>query len=120
MSEYELNLLRQRGIAARDAKAGRGALRFTLPPGFCWSEDDRIEIDPDERVQAAIRLVFDRFRELGSARQVFLWVRNAGLQLPVVRAVPRHVVYDGLTEGGARSSAYCGARRPGRSPSIFG
>jgi hypothetical protein len=85
MSEYELNLLRQRGIAARDAKAGRGALRFTLPPGYCWSEDDRIEIDPDERVQDAIRLLFDKFRELGSARQVFLWVRAAALQLPVVR-----------------------------------
>jgi excisionase family DNA binding protein len=85
MSEYELSLLRQRGIAARDAKAGRGALRFQLPPGYCWSEDDRIEIDPDERVQAAIRLVLDKFRELGSARQVFLWARTAALQLPVVR-----------------------------------
>ncbi len=52
MSEYELGLLRQRGLAARDAKAGRGELRFTLPPGFCWSEDDRIEMDPDERVRA--------------------------------------------------------------------
>jgi len=85
MSEYELSLLRQRGIAARDAKAGRGALRFTLPPGYCWTEDDRIEIDPDERVQVAIRLVFEKFRELGSARQVFLWARLARLQLPVVR-----------------------------------
>jgi DNA invertase Pin-like site-specific DNA recombinase len=85
MSEYELSLLRQRGLAARDAKAGRGALRFTLPPGYCWSEDDRIEIDPDERVQEAIRLVFDKFRELGSARQVFLWARTAGVQLPAVR-----------------------------------
>ena len=85
MSEYELSLLRQRGLAARDAKAGRGALRFQLPPGYCWSEDDRIEIDPDERVQAAIRLVFEKFRELGSARQVFLWARMAELQLPVVR-----------------------------------
>src|SRR6266566_4077676 len=34
MSEYELSLLRQRGLAARDSKAGRGALRFTLPPGL--------------------------------------------------------------------------------------
>ena len=85
MSEYELSLLRQRGLAARDAKAGRGALRFQLPPGYCWGEDDRIEIDPDERVQAAIRLVFEKFRELGSARQVFLWARTAELQLPVVR-----------------------------------
>jgi DNA invertase Pin-like site-specific DNA recombinase len=85
MSEYELNLLRQRGLAARDGKAGRGALRFTLPPGLVWTEDGWIELDPDERVQEAIRLVFTKFRELGSARQVFLWVRDAALQLPVVR-----------------------------------
>jgi DNA invertase Pin-like site-specific DNA recombinase len=44
MSEYELSLLRQRGIEARDGKARRGALRFTLPPGYCWSEDGRIEM----------------------------------------------------------------------------
>ena len=52
MSEYELSLLRQRGLAARDAKAGRGELRFTLPPGYCWGENGRIDIDPDERVAA--------------------------------------------------------------------
>jgi DNA invertase Pin-like site-specific DNA recombinase len=85
MSEYELSLLRQRGLAARDSKAGRGALRFTLPPGLVWSEDGRIELDPDERVQGAIQLVFAKFQELGSARQVFLWIRDAALQLPVVR-----------------------------------
>ena len=50
MSEYELSLLRQRGLAARDSKAKRGELRFTLPPGFCWSDACRIEMDPDERV----------------------------------------------------------------------
>ena len=85
MSEYELSLLRQRGLAARDSKAGRGALRFTLPPGLVWSEDERIELDADERVRDAIQLVFAKFQELGSARQVFLWVRDAALQLPVVR-----------------------------------
>jgi len=35
MSEYELSLLRQRGLAARDAKALRGELQFRLPPGYC-------------------------------------------------------------------------------------
>src|SRR5215212_6418599 len=85
VAEYELSLLRQRGLAARDSKAGRGALRFTLPPGLVWSEDGRIELDADERVQDAIQLVFAKFQELGSARQVFLWVRDAALQLPVVR-----------------------------------
>lgn len=71
MSEYELSLMRQRGIAARDSKAKRGEYRFMLPPGFCWSESGKIEIDPDERVSGAIALVFNKFRELGSARQVF-------------------------------------------------
>jgi hypothetical protein len=46
MSEYELSLLRQRGIEARDSKARRGALRFALPPGYCWSEDGRIWLCP--------------------------------------------------------------------------
>ena len=85
MSEYELSLLRQRGIEARDGKARRGELRFTLPPGYCWNEVGRIEIDPDERVSGVICLVFAKFRELGSARQVFLWARQAELLLPVVR-----------------------------------
>jgi DNA invertase Pin-like site-specific DNA recombinase len=85
MSEYELSLLRQRGIEARDGKARRGALRFTLPPGYCWSDDDRIEIDPDERVSGAIRMVFAQYRALGSARQLFLWARQAGILLPVVQ-----------------------------------
>jgi DNA invertase Pin-like site-specific DNA recombinase len=85
MSEYELSILRQRGLAARDSKAGRGALRFQLPPGYCWSGEDRIEIDPDERVQGVIRLIFERFRVLGSARQTFLWLRANAVALPVVR-----------------------------------
>jgi DNA invertase Pin-like site-specific DNA recombinase len=85
MSEYELSLLRQRGLAARDSKAKRGELRFTLPPGYCWSEAGRIEIDPDERVAGTVRMVFAKFHELGSARQVFLWTRQAELMLPAVQ-----------------------------------
>ncbi len=84
MSEYELSLMRQRGLAARDAKARRGEHQFMLPPGFCWSEAGKIEIDPDEHVTDTIRLVFAKFRELGSARQVFLWLRAADIKMPVV------------------------------------
>lgn len=85
MSEYELSLLRQRGLAARDAKAKRGELRFCLPPGYCWSELGRIEIDADERVADAVRLVFRKFRELGSVRQVLLWLTQKRIELPVLR-----------------------------------
>ncbi len=84
MSEYELSLMRQRGIAARDSKAKRGEYQFMLPPGFCWSEAGKIEMDPDEHVAETIRLVFAKFRELGSARQVFLWLRSADIRMPVV------------------------------------
>jgi len=85
MSEYELSLLRQRGLAARDSKARRGELRFALPPGYCWNEIGQIEMDPDERIADVIRLIFDKFRELGSARQVLLWAQDSALTLPVMR-----------------------------------
>jgi DNA invertase Pin-like site-specific DNA recombinase len=85
MSEYELSLLRQRGLAARDSKAKRGELRFALPPGYCWDELGRVEKDPDDRVRDAIELVFRKFRELGSVRQVLLWATQSEIELPVLR-----------------------------------
>jgi DNA invertase Pin-like site-specific DNA recombinase len=84
MSEYELSLLRQRGVAARESKARRGENCFMLPRGFCWSEAGKIEIDPDKHVVAAIRLVFAKFAELGSARQVLPWMRSAEIKMRVV------------------------------------
>jgi len=88
MSEYELSLLRQRGLAARDSKAKRGELRFSLPSGYCWDELGRIEMDPDERISDTLRLLFRKFRELGSVRQVLLWAKDNGVQLPVTRRTP--------------------------------
>lgn len=85
MSEYELSLLRQRGLAARDSKAKRGELRFALPAGFCWDELGRVEKDPDDRIRDSIELVFRKFRELGSVRQVMLWARDSNVELPVLR-----------------------------------
>ena len=63
----------------------RGELRFILPPGYCCNEIGQIEMDPDERVSGVIRLLFDKFQELGSARQVLLWAQDQALQLPITR-----------------------------------
>lgn len=93
MSEYELSLLRQRALGARESKAKRGELRFGLPPGYCWDELGRIEKDPDGRVVEAITLVFRKFVELGSVRQVFFWLQKAELELPVVRQGSRNRIH---------------------------
>jgi hypothetical protein len=66
-------------------KALRGELRFILPPEYCRKEIGQIEMDPDERVGGVIRLLFDKFRELGRARQVLLWAQDQALQLPITR-----------------------------------
>jgi hypothetical protein len=62
-----------------------GSIDLCSHPAFCWSEASKIEIDPDEHVFDTIRFVFTKFRELGSARQVFLWLRSADIKMPVVR-----------------------------------
>jgi DNA invertase Pin-like site-specific DNA recombinase len=82
MSEFELSLFRQRSFEAIRAKARRGELQFCLPIGLCWSETGRIELDADRRVQEAIRLVFRKLNELGSVRQVLLWMRGSRVMLP--------------------------------------
>jgi len=84
MSEAELHIIRARLDGGIRNKAARGELRRGLPVGLVWGEQDgEVLLHPDEAVTGAIRTVFERFGELGSARRVWLWFRSEGLSLPL-------------------------------------
>jgi DNA invertase Pin-like site-specific DNA recombinase len=84
MSEAELHVLRARLLGGIRNKAARGELHRGLPVGLVRGEaDGEVLLHPDESVTAAIRAVFERFAEMGSARRVWLWFRSQGLRFPL-------------------------------------
>jgi Zn-dependent peptidase ImmA (M78 family) len=83
MSELELSMFRQRSQEALKQKARRGALVLGVAAGYVKIGRDRIEKNPDKRVQDALQLVFTKFAELQSARQVHIWLREERIELPV-------------------------------------
>ena len=86
MSELELSLLRARSMEALKQKARRGELFFTVAVGYVKVGRDKIEMDPDLRVREAIGLVFTRFAEMQSIRQVFLSLRGDQIALPYINS----------------------------------
>jgi DNA invertase Pin-like site-specific DNA recombinase len=96
MSEMELSVLRQRAHEAMKLKAARGELFMTVAVGYRKvANEDRIEKEPDRRVQQAIELVFKKFDELQSGRQVHRWLRQENISVPTIAYGPggRHVVW---------------------------
>ncbi|MHA2405822.1 MAG: recombinase family protein [Candidatus Hermodarchaeia archaeon] len=88
LNEYELDLLRQRSVAARQAKARRGELVIVAPVGYIKSLDHGLEKDPDKRVQRAIEIIFEKFFEVGSARQTLMWFLDNQLEIPALHFGP--------------------------------
>jgi DNA invertase Pin-like site-specific DNA recombinase len=84
MSELELSLLRARSMEALRQKARRGELFSTVAVGYVRAGRGKVEMDPDLRVREAIGLVFARFAEMQSIRQVFLSLRADRIALPYI------------------------------------
>jgi DNA invertase Pin-like site-specific DNA recombinase len=127
MSEAELHVLRARLDGGIRNKAARGELRRALPVGLLWDTTDnpagRIRRHPDQAVTGVIAAIFERFAVCGSARGVWLWLREHGLAFPLVRhgytgvadpvtwvAPTYHAVHNVLTH-----PAYAGAYVFGRT-----
>jgi len=124
MSEMELSVFRQRSIEAMKQKARRGELFLTVAVGYVKAGGDRIEKDADRRVQGAIALVFRRFAELQTIRQVLVWFRQEKVLLPALgeggaadRIIWRLPVYPTLHHmltNPVHASAYAFGRRTAR------
>lgn len=83
MSEMELHTMRGRLERGRLNKAARGALFIALPIGYLVRPDGAADMDPDEEVRAVVRLVLQKFDELGTAYAVFAYLRQHGIRLPI-------------------------------------
>lgn len=83
MSEAELHQIKMRQDAGKRSKAARGELSQALPVGLERSRDGQVTLHPDEEIQARLRLIFDKFRELGAARAVMRYLHREGLKVPV-------------------------------------
>jgi DNA invertase Pin-like site-specific DNA recombinase len=82
MAQAELHFLHARLQGGKLNKAKKGELRFPVPVGFCYDEQSRIVMDPDEEVRAAVGLVFRLFRETGSAFGVMQRFAESALRFP--------------------------------------
>jgi DNA invertase Pin-like site-specific DNA recombinase len=82
ISEFELGIIRSRMYEAARSKAKRGELKISAPIGYAWDRHVGLGLDLDRRLQEVIRLVFHKFRELGSARQVLLWMASQNIHFP--------------------------------------
>jgi Recombinase/Recombinase zinc beta ribbon domain len=76
-------------LAGKQAKARRGELAIPLPTGYVRRPSGEATLDPDEQVQAVVRLVFAKFAELGTLHGVLRWLVDHGVELGLrLRAGP--------------------------------
>ena len=82
MSEAELHVLQARLIGGQINKARRGELWIPPPIGFVYDARRQMVLDPDKQIQSAVRLVFETFRRIGSAKGVVLYFATEKILFP--------------------------------------
>ncbi|MEP7341212.1 MAG: recombinase family protein [Acidobacteriota bacterium] len=90
MSEAELHLLKMRLEAGRMSQVKRGAYQQPLPTGLVRLPDGTVVKDPDQQVQRIIDLIFTKFSEFGSCRQVLHYLKREEILLPRRHCAGRH------------------------------
>lgn len=121
MSEAELHILRQRLLQGKMEKARRGELSMPVPTGYLLLPTGEVVLDPDEEVQAVVRLVFDEYSRLGSILGVLRSLHQKGVRIGVrQRALSAlgelawHRPHRGMIVGILRNPIYAGAYVYGR------
>lgn len=83
MSEAELHILKDRMYQGRLNKARRGGLMGTPPIGYIRLASGEWAIDPDEQVQATVRLIFDQFDRDTTVHGLLRSLVRHGVRIPV-------------------------------------
>jgi len=81
MSAAELHFLRGRLQGGKLNKARKGTLRIPIPAGFTYDQQ-RVVLDPDDRVRGALRLLFSTFQRVGSAYGVVRYFKEQKFEFP--------------------------------------
>jgi DNA invertase Pin-like site-specific DNA recombinase len=85
LGELELDHSIERMVQGRWNKARRGEMMNIPPAGYEIDDLGQLVKTSDEAVAHSIARVFEKFDELGSARQVFVWWIREGMKYPVRR-----------------------------------
>jgi DNA invertase Pin-like site-specific DNA recombinase len=82
MGGFELHQLQQRMQAGRLNRCRRGEWLGQPPPGYVVGPDGKLQFDPDEQVQAVVRLILKQFAIAGSISGVMRHLRQHQIQMP--------------------------------------
>lgn len=83
ISELELHTIRSRLVRGKLNKARRGELFMNAPTGYVKTPAGGLALDPDEQVRSVVRLIFEKFDELGAAHAVTRYLRDNHIRLGI-------------------------------------